>query len=549
MSLYTSQTASKRINQPIYIITKKPQLSQQFYPPSKSFDNYSKQEKITITFYIFINIISAIYSWIINLRNPLISLLSPWLQLARVTGFLLDINMAIILITASRHFLTWLRNTWLVKIYPFDNSTRYHKRIAYMILLLSIIHIFAHIMNFHIIDSADPVQVANALAEVGTVFPPNLPPTEFNLHLRTIPGITGWLSLLFLIIMYITTLKIIRIKKFEIFWYTHHLFIPIYLLIAIHGFQKIVGATPQFWQFTIIPFIIYTFERIKRFFNSEFHITKIIQYPSNTFEIQIAIDNKKTFHFKSGQYIFLCYPSVSQYQWHPFTISSAPEDIYLGIHIRQVGNWTSELAKAFNLSQSRFSSLTPNTKIYIDGPFGSASEDVFNFQTVVLIGGGIGVTPFASILKTINYRIEATQNNISLPNQLKLKLTKIYFYWICRNFTEFEWFYELLIDLEKKEINNLLDINIHFTGDIPNYQRVKLKQLRESRRIRDTVTGLHTMTINSRPDWNNIFHNLALIYPKEIIGIFLCGSKGLSRAVRSAASQHTSIFRFHKENF
>lgn len=34
----------------------------------------------------------------------------------------------------------------------------------------------------------------------------------------------------------------------------------------------------------------------------------------------------------------------------------------------------------------------------IDGPFGTASEEVFNYKTVVLVGGGIGVTPFASIL-------------------------------------------------------------------------------------------------------------------------------------------------------
>ena len=37
----------------------------------------------------------------------------------------------------------------------------------------------------------------------------------------------------------------------------------------------------------------------------------------------------------------------------------------------------------------------------IDGPFGSASEDVFQYEVSVLVGAGIGVTPFASILKSI----------------------------------------------------------------------------------------------------------------------------------------------------
>jgi len=37
----------------------------------------------------------------------------------------------------------------------------------------------------------------------------------------------------------------------------------------------------------------------------------------------------------------------------------------------------------------------------VDGPFGTASEDVLQFEVSLLVGAGIGVTPFASILKHI----------------------------------------------------------------------------------------------------------------------------------------------------
>ena len=37
----------------------------------------------------------------------------------------------------------------------------------------------------------------------------------------------------------------------------------------------------------------------------------------------------------------------------------------------------------------------------IDGPFGTASEEVFHHKIVKLVGGGIGVTPFASILRSV----------------------------------------------------------------------------------------------------------------------------------------------------
>ena len=35
-------------------------------------------------------------------------------------------------------------------------------------------------------------------------------------------------------------------------------------------------------------------------------------------------------------------------------------------------------------------------RVMVDGPFGSASEDFLNYETILLVGAGIGVTPFAS---------------------------------------------------------------------------------------------------------------------------------------------------------
>lgn len=43
-------------------------------------------------------------------------------------------------------------------------------------------------------------------------------------------------------------------------------------------------------------------------------------------------------------------------------------------------------------------------EIYIDGPYGAPSSHIFRAQHAVLIGTGIGVTPFASILQSIMHR-------------------------------------------------------------------------------------------------------------------------------------------------
>ena len=90
-------------------------------------------------------------------------------------------------------------------------------------------------------------------------------------------------------------------------------------------------------------------------------------------------------------------------------------------------------------------------RVYVDGPFGSASEDVFKYEVAVLVGAGIGVTPFASILKSVWFRM-------NYPKQ-KTRLRKVYFFWVCRDFGSFEWFRSLLMAIEAQDMDNHIEIH------------------------------------------------------------------------------------------
>lgn len=172
------------------------------------------------------------------------------------------------------------------------------------------------------------------------------------------------------------------------------------------------------------------------------------------------------------QYIFLCCPEVSVWQYHPFTLTSAPEEDYISIHVRCVGNFTRALAKALGCDFDKKEVKEKNTavvsgsadedsvdpslrrilpRVYIDGPFGSASEDVFKFEIAVLVGAGIGVTPFASILKSIWYRMNYPQG--------KTRLRKVYFFWVCRDFGSLEWFRSLLAAIEAQDLEDHIEIH------------------------------------------------------------------------------------------
>lgn len=163
------------------------------------------------------------------------------------------------------------------------------------------------------------------------------------------------------------------------------------------------------------------------------------------------------------------------WQYHPFTLTSAPEEDYISVHIRCVGDFTKAFAKALGCDfekkgekkgakdESVVKSVSEDTsgvdpslrrvlpRVYIDGPFGSASEDVFKFEVAILVGAGIGVTPFASILKSIWYRMNYPQG--------KTRLRKVYFFWICRDFGSFEWFRSLLLAIEAQDLQDSIEIH------------------------------------------------------------------------------------------
>jgi predicted ferric reductase len=100
----------------------------------------------------------------------------------------------------------------------------------------------------------------------------------------------------------------------------------------------------------------------------------------------------------------------------------------------------------------------------IDGPFGSASEDFQKYEVVILVGAGIGVTPFASILKSIWYRV-------NYPTQKRTKLRKVHFFWVplSQNMMAYIRFVETLNPLNGSDLclrqskHKILAISSKFT--------------------------------------------------------------------------------------
>jgi len=50
--------------------------------------------------------------------------------------------------------------------------------------------------------------------------------------------------------------------------------------------------------------------------------------------------------------------------------------------------------------------------VYVDGPYGEGHQDWHRYDVSIMVGGGIGVTPFASILKDV---VEKSRAAVKFP--------------------------------------------------------------------------------------------------------------------------------------
>jgi len=322
-----------------------------------------------------------------------------------------------------------------------------------------------------------------------------------------------------------------------------------------------------FWRYWLVGGVIWIIERILREVRSRHitYISKVIQHPSNVMELQIKKEKTTT---RAGQYIFLSCPEVSYFQWHPFTLTSAPEDDYISVHIRVSGDFTKALAKAVGcdflddgdevekeeifaggkvVGTNTNHPKVPNLpRVMVDGPFGSASEDFLKFETVLLIGAGIGVTPFASILKSIWYRMN--HFNDSKPT----RLSKVYFTWVIRDYGSAEWFHSLLHAIEEQDTQRRIEINIYITGKVKE-DEINNIIVQDVGAEKDAVTFLRAPTHYGKPNWDRLFPSIVEAHPDTDVGVFFCGPSALSKLIHHTSNKYSdpngTRFFFGKENF
>ncbi|KAK2842877.1 hypothetical protein Q5P01_013077 [Channa striata] len=553
-----------------------------------------------------------------------------WYMVAKGCGQCLNFNCTFVMVLMLRRCLTWLRATWVVRVLPLDQNILLHQIVGYAILGFSAVHTAAHVFNFVRLSESGGYSVWEYLLTTR-------PGIGWVKGLASVTGVV--LQLLICLMVLCSSTFVRRSGHFEVFYWSHLSYIWVWALLVVH--------CANFWKWFVVPGLVFLLEKIVGIAISRMgglYIVEVSLLPSKV--THLVLRRPQFFHFKPGDYVYINIPVIAKYEWHPFTISSAPEQPdTLWLHVRSMGQWTNRLYEYFSQPVSEtasprqlatslrkrqqliqtqeelFSSadgngavasnedeaveltmyrqngsqsaeplsdaLGPaergealplrdisaklgdnhrfcNIKCYVDGPYGTPTRQIFASEHAVLIGAGIGITPFASILQSIMYRYRRRKQNCPNCNyswcenikDSEMKLRKVDFIWINRDQKSFEWFVSLLTKLEMDQADEepegrFLEMHMYMTSALSknDMKAIGLQMaldLLAKKEKRDSITGLRTRTQPGRPEWGKLFQKLS----EENVGkvhVFYCGAPALAKVIKAQCERFG--FNFYKENF
>ncbi|XP_062074980.1 ferric reduction oxidase 2-like [Humulus lupulus] len=206
-----------------------------------------------------------------------------------------------------------------------------------------------------------------------------------------ISNVAGEVALVAGLVMWGTSFPNIRRKIFELFFFTHHLYVVFVVFFVLHvGFSYACIMLPGFYLFLI--------DRYLRFLQSHQKIRVLSARFLPCQAVELNFSKCPGLSYSPRSMVFLNVPGISKLQWHPFTVTSSSnlEPHKLSVVIKSEGRWSQNLCESLS-----FSPQMDRVEISIEGPYGPSSFECQRHETLVMISGGSGITPFISIIREL----------------------------------------------------------------------------------------------------------------------------------------------------
>ncbi|HEX6509095.1 MAG TPA: ferredoxin reductase family protein [Chloroflexota bacterium] len=300
------------------------------------------------------------------------------ISLGHITGLLGAYALLIqLLLLARLPFLGWIAS--------FDRLTAWHKVNGKITLYLILGHVGFITMGYALV------------AHISI-------PAEVMGMLRMYPGmIAAVIGTIVLILVVITSIVAVRRRLPYHTWFLIHLMA--YSAVALAWFHQLPTgqdfiASPlaaAFWTSlyvaTLQLIILFRFgQTIVRNLWHRLRVTEITREGSNVVSLRITGHHLDWLNARAGQFFLWRFLDSERWQEaHPYSLSAAPDGKSLRITVKDLGDFS-----------SRIGAIKPGTPVMIEGPFGSFTDEARSRERVLLIAGGVGITPIRALLEEMS---------------------------------------------------------------------------------------------------------------------------------------------------
>lgn len=337
-------------------------------------------KRLLICILFLLNLACILYFWYAGNSSYLNDSLADILTaLGRLSGLLA-------VYTVLLQFIFLGREVWLEQLIGLDKLTKIHHINAQTAITFIICH---------------PLLIITGYAlQSGKPFIRQFTELLFN----TDDVLKAFIAVILFIIVVVLSLTIVKKRlKYET-WYLVHTSTYLAVLLAF-GHQQLLGQEfnrsayfSLYWSllyvFVFSNFFIYRFLRPVYFFiKHRFLLAENIKETDNVRSLYISGKNLKEYPIKPGQFMIIRFLDNNNF-WkpHPFSLSNLPDNHALRISVKSSGDFTSQIYK-----------IRKNTRVLIDGPYGTFTLPENN-KKILFIAGGIGITPVRSMLEQAVYK-------------------------------------------------------------------------------------------------------------------------------------------------
>ena len=413
---------------------------------------------IFLVSFLFLNILAIVSVNIFATKSFDFSALTDVDSLKLQFGSLAAVNTMILIIPATRNSIL----TWCLGM-PFDHVVVYHRWIGRWAILCAGIHFILFFNNF-LSRSTEYVYWTGAAAFASGI------------------------------VIFVTAISWVRRNHFNIFYYAHFLFIAFFAFGFLHVRETRLYLAIGTLFYVLDRFLRALYTLIPRktlVFQNKGKDVCHVRFPKNPITTFLG-------QHKVGQYYFVNFPSLSMTEWHPFSVSSGPDEKDIELHIRALGDHTTEIVEY----SKKCRKSKEQTWIRFDGPYGCQDFNYRRYPVLLLVGGGIGITPILGMLKDI-YKV----GNYSKSDSRNIKphcMQGVYVTWVMSYSADIASF---LDDLDECSARSKLSqfpplvVRLYITRD----------------------KDLPAPLIAGRPDFTSILKTITDQHPDKSVLTFACG--------------------------